>query len=248
MSAPNGSITDFYPGTFNARSARSFLLLFDEIHRRVIEIVYHGQSPSKTFTQGDTIELLSGHRVPIIFKLPSGKTELRYIKLENIPPIDERTRLLLLDMMMSLETPFVIDRLSQMALSWPDFVFRLDQVIAIVINPQATQRMFTRHRDPASFLNLVNASTVRSQVKAPTSFGDVIIELYTAAQYALARASFEPVIPSGFPNVLRVRFGLRVCVVGITAADAYMFGPATTHVIDITNRRFGRLLVPGLYA
>ena len=248
MSSPNGAITDFYPGTFNGRSARSFLLLFDEIHRRVIEIVYHGQSPPKTFSPGDTIELLSGHRVPMLFKLPSGKTKLWYIKLENIPPVNERTRLLLQDMAMSLETPFVIDRLSQMALSWPDIVFRLDRVTAIVINPGAAQRLFARHRDSTSFLNLVNASTVRSLAKASTSFGDVIIELYTAAQYALVRASFEPVIPPGFPNVLRVRFGLRVCVVGITAADASMFGPTTKHIIDITNRRLGHLLVPGLYA
>lgn len=247
MSTPNGEITDFYPGTFDARPAHSFRHLFDEIRRRVTEIVYHGYTPLMKIPKGDVVDLLSGHRVPVKFKLSSGKFRLQFIQLTNVPRIDDRTRLLLLDMATGVETASAIDRLSRMALLWPDVAFKFDRAMAIVINPRATQCLSVGRRDPEAFLNLVDLHTVNTKVHALTSFGDVIVELYTAAQYALVRASFEPVIPSAFPYVVRARFGLRVCIAGITAGDARIFGPMTKRVFDVPNRRFGRLLVPGLY-
>lgn len=246
--APNGGIENIYPGTFDARSTYSFKKIFSEIRRRVTIHVFRGYSLPSEIHAHDVIDLLSRHTVPVKFRNPSGGFDVRPVQLEGIQRIDEETRLLLSDMAAGIETPFVIDRLSRMALQWPWFTFRFNRTMAIIINPPGDHGVSLWLRDPAYFLSLVSLHAANDEDSAQMSYGgDVIIELCTATQYELVRASYEPVIPDTFSYVVRVRFGLRTCVMGVDGEVARVLGYASKRVFDLSNRMFGRFLVPGLY-
>lgn len=245
---PKGSITKFYPGTFDARSTYSFQVLFTEIRFRVEERMFRGSEEQYIpIPAVDIVDLLSGHFAPVEFLAPTGVKQLKFIRLKNISFIHDEIRLLLSDMGFGSETPYVIDRLSQMALGWDQLVFRFNESSAMVISPRATKGLFVHNQNPDFFVSVEDADTVDAEDGAPTTFGDVIVEIDTAAQYAFKRATFEPEIPSLFPYVLRVRFGLRVLTRGIDEKEAAVFDHSPRRVFDICNETLGRFLVPGLY-
>jgi len=245
---PKGSITKFYPGTFDARSTQSFRILFSEIRFRVEEGVFRGSVEQYIpIPAEDVLDLLSGHVAPVEFKMPTGEKQLKFVRLVNTAFIHNETRLLLSDMAFGLETPYVIDRLSQMALGWDQLVFRFNQSLAMVISPRATKGLYVYNQNLDYFLSMEEADTVDAEDGASTAFGDAIVEIDTAAQYALRRAAFEPEIPSSFPYVLRARFGLRVLTRGIDEREAAVLDHTPRRTFDIRNETLGRFLVPGLY-
>ena len=161
--------------------------------------------------------------------------------------IDDETRLLLLDMAEEIETAFVVDRLSRMALQWDELVFAYDRNMAMIISPRATRGLTVYSHNPDFFMCVVNKYNVGRDDSAAAAYGDVIIDVCRAVSYAFERAAFEPVIPPSFPYVLRVRFGWRVCTVGISEEAAVLLGHPVKRVFGIHDRTLARFLVPWLY-
>ncbi len=190
---PKGSITKFYPGTFDARSTYSFQVLFTEIRFRVEERMFRGSEEQYIpIPAVDIVDLLSGHFAPVEFLAPTGVKQLKFIRLKNISFIHDEIRLLLSDMGFGSETPYVIDRLSQMALGWDQLVFRFNESSAMVISPRATKGLFVHNQNPDFFVSVEDADTVDAEDGAPTTFGDVIVEIDTAAQYASSEPRSSP--------------------------------------------------------
>lgn len=255
--APSGAVFELYPGTLDARSTRSFENIFEVIRLHVEQcIVSIYGLPCEKISSLDAIDLLSGHKTYVNFELSRATFGLRDVQLPSECWIDEDTRLLLSDMATHAETAYVIDRISRRARNWPLATKFSDKYI-LFINPRApkdlsfraceTSRQVHDAIDHECFMCLVS---VHGQVVAgiPVTFGDVCVDVYDAAQYALLRADFEPAIPPEYPHVLRVRVGLLVRVFGISDVAAGELGGVGSRTMDIPNSLFAQLLVPGLFS
>ncbi len=245
-SAPNGEIKDFFPGTFNIRTQSSFIALFNEIRERVSFLIFGGLHPAPYVSANGVLDLLSGHTTPIEIPIPGGEFRLGLFKLPKIH-IDEKTRLLLSDMNDGNNTSYVIDRLSRRALRWTNLVLPLNPATAMVLSPRATKGLTTKKPDPDYFISLVPRRGMNIGPQPLPRFNDVVIKMHPAKFYAQIRAISEPEIPPGFPYVLIVHIGLRICTIGIDLATAGLLGSTWMTTFDIPNQTFGRLLVPGLY-
>lgn len=246
------AILDFYPGTFYARTTQSFKDIYWNIHDRVSDRLSRDYgSPPVVLSVQDAIDLLSGHSAYIHFK----KNKLRVVHLPREWWIDEKTRLLLMDMAAGVETPYVIDRLSRMAQTWVT-LSHLSTRHMILVNAGASRGAWldscSNTADVPScvhtdyFVSIVLVRNMTSR-RDPAVFGDVCVDVCDAAQYALMRADFEPMLPEEYGEyVLRVRVGMRTCVAAISRADAELLledGMASA-VADIPDDVFAVRLVP----
>lgn len=243
--APNGGIMDLYPGTFNARSTRSFKDIFEAIRRRVERRVFGYETPSTPIPMWDVIDLLSGHRTYI--QMQSVATSMPIdVQLPSTMWVDEKTRLLLSDMATGAEPEYVIDRLSRRAREWAPIAVQWTGTpyYTLVIHPGATKGLHTS-LDPDYFACFVKGR-VKNPHGQPAIFGDISIQVSDAATYAFVRAPFEPEIAPEYTHVLLVRMGLRTLITGIDAQTAQMFGGVGSQSMDIARDVWARRLVPAV--
>jgi hypothetical protein len=244
-SRDNATILDLYPGTFNARSTISFEMIFELIRRRVERMLFGDGPVDIPISAHDAIDLLSGHKTYIM--PPSGYTSDNRPATVQLPRdlwIDEKTRLLFSDMATSVETPSVIDRISKRAKTWERIAVDYSNEHTLVIYPGASRGLHISSPNPGYFVNVIwcQKTTIN-----PAVFNDVGVDVYSAAQYALRRADFEPVIDPVYTHVLRVRIGLRTCITGIGGQDAEELGGTGSWSMDIHSLTFARCLVPALF-
>lgn len=252
--APNGGVMELYPGTFDARSTWSFEAIFGEIRRGVERHVFGFETPDAPIPTWDVIDLLSGHKTYIRTRSTANPVPID-VQLPSTMWVGEKMRLLLSDMATGAETQYVVDRISRRARHWL-ITAKFSDRYTLFINPYAPRglsihscatadRLF-ESIDYEYFMCLI---CVQRRIFTPPSaaFGDVCVDVYDAAQYALLRADFEPAVQPEYTHVLRVRVGLRVRVVGIDGAAAGELGGVGSRCVDISDVSFARYLVPKLY-